>query len=337
MNWYYEANGQVVGPVSPEEFAHCFHARVITSQTRVRSEGSEQWQPLAEQPAFADLCPKPPPLSGRGTTGRELTLEQLRDPRELTALTVLYIFAGPVYLVALIWLVGIVIASHGIGLIVLPILAGFFWLMNRMLQLFALARIKTNAVRVSDSQLTEVNEAVNRCVAALKIDRPEVYVVQHNIWNAFAAKLAGKRFVVLFTGAIDSILLTGDMEQLTWLVGHEMGHHAAGHTKWTHTLATPGAWFFWVFLWYSRRRELTCDRLGLYCVGNVRSSLLALSNMAGGAQLARKVNVEKAINDWKNCRREFFVRYSTMYSTHPPILWRFLHLRESSQELGIGL
>jgi Zn-dependent protease with chaperone function len=160
--------------------------------------------------------------------------------------------------------------------------------------------------------------------------------VQHNGWNAFAAKLAGQRFVVLYTGAIDSVLLTGDMQQLTWVVGHEMGRHAAEHTRWTHTLASPGAWFFWVFLWYSRRRELTCDRVGLYCVGNVRSSFLALSNLTAGAQLASKVNVEQAMNDWGACRHEFFVRYATFYSTHPPLLSRFVHLREASQELRIG-
>jgi Zn-dependent protease with chaperone function len=80
---------------------------------------------------------------------------------------------------------------------------------------------------------------------------------------------------------------------------------------------------------------LTCDRIGLYCVGNVRSSLLALSNLTAGAQLARQVNVEQAMAEWTACRGEFFVKYSTFYSTHPPLLWRFLHLRESSGELGI--
>jgi Zn-dependent protease with chaperone function len=335
MNWYYEEHGQPVGPVTSEDLTHLFHARAINLQTRVRAEGAEAWQPLARQPELAHLFPKPPPKVERVTTDRVLTMAELRDRKELTALAVLYVFAAPVYLVFLLWVAGAALASHGLGLIGVILLVGLIWLANRMLQYFALARIKTNAVRVSESQLPEVNEAVNRCVAALKMDRPEVYVVQHNIWNAFAHKLAGQRFIVLYTGAIDSILLTGDMEQLTWLVGHEMGHHAAGHTRWTHTLASPGGWFFWVFLWYSRRRELTCDRVGLYCVGNVRSSLLALSNLTAGAQLARKVNVEQAMNDWLLCRGEFFVRYSTFYSTHPPLLWRFLHLREASQELRI--
>ena len=38
----------------------------------------------------------------------------------------------------------------------------------------------------------------------------------------------GRRVVVLYSGAIDSILLMGDMDQLMWLVGHEIGHHAIG-------------------------------------------------------------------------------------------------------------
>jgi Zn-dependent protease with chaperone function len=335
MNWYYEENGQAVGPISLEELTLRFHARILTPQTRVRAASAEAWQPLGEQADLAHLWPKPPPVVQRVTTPRILTLAELRDRRELTALAVLYVFAAPVYVLLLVWLVAGAMVSHGLGLIFDGFLVGFIWLLSRMMQYFALARIKTNAVRVTETQLPEVNEAVNRCAAALQMDRPEVYVVQHNVWNAFAAKLAGQRFVVLFSGAIDSILLTGDMEQLTWLVGHEMGHHAAGHTRWTHTLATPGAWFIWVFFWYSRRRELTCDRIGLYCVGNARSCLLALSNLTAGSQLARKVNVEQAMNDWVAYRGEFFVRYSTIYSTHPPLLWRFLHLREASQELRI--
>ncbi|HEY3864090.1 MAG TPA: M48 family metalloprotease [Verrucomicrobiae bacterium] len=335
MNWYYEENGQAAGPVSLEELTHRFHARIINARTRVRTDDDAEWRPLGEHPALAHLSPKVPPKVERAAADRVLTIQELRDSRELAALTALYVCAAPAYLLLLLWVLGGMIATHGLGLVIALAVFGMLWLMNRMMQFFALARIKTNAVRVCETQLPEVNEAVNRCVAALKIERPEVYVVQHNVWNAFAAKLAGRQIVALYTGAIDSILLTGDMAQLTWVVGHEMGHHAAGHTRWTHTLASPGAWFFWVFLWYSRRRELTCDRVGLYCVGNTAPCLLALSNLSAGAQLARKVNVEQAMNDWAACRGEFFVRYSTIYSTHPPLLWRFLHLRESAQELRI--
>lgn len=41
MNWYYEENGQTVGPVSTEEMTHLFHARAIHLKTRVRSEGAD--------------------------------------------------------------------------------------------------------------------------------------------------------------------------------------------------------------------------------------------------------------------------------------------------------
>ena len=335
MNWYYEENGQAAGPVSPEELARRFRARAITARTRVRAQESGQWLPLERQPAFAHLCPESRALAEPEEPARSLTLAQLRDHNELTALTALYVSAAPMYLLLLYWLVRGARSAHGLGWIYLALLAGFLWTMNWMIQCFALARIKTNAVRVSESQLPEVNEAANRCAEALQIAQPEVYVMQHNLWNAFAANLAGRRLVVLYTGAIDSLLLTGDLDQLTWLLGHQMGHHAAGHTRWTHLLALPGAWCFWIFLWYSRRRELTCDRLGLYCVGNLHSSLLALSNLTAGAQLARQLNVEQAMTDWVACRDEFFVWSSTIHSAHPPLLWRFLHLREAALELGI--
>jgi Zn-dependent protease with chaperone function len=126
------------------------------------------------------------------------------------------------------------------------------------------------------------------------------------------------------------------MQQLTWLVGDELGHHGAGHLDPRQKLAKAGGWLIWVNLWHSRRAELTCDRVGMFCAGSLQASQLALVNATVGAQLAGKVNIGEAAEQWQVHRREFFVRYRTFYATHPHLLARLDHLNGAAAELGIA-
>jgi Zn-dependent protease with chaperone function len=129
--------------------------------------------------------------------------------------------------------------------------------------------------------------------------------------------------------------LKGDLQQLTWLIGHELGHHWAGHLNPGQKLARAGNWLIWVNLWHSRRAELTCDRVGLYCAGSLKASQLALMNATVGAQLASKVNPSEAAMQWQSHRNEFFVKYRTLYATHPHLLARLDHVNVAATELGI--
>jgi Zn-dependent protease with chaperone function len=90
-----------------------------------------------------------------------------------------------------------------------------------------------------------------------------------------------------------------------------------------------------VNLWHSRRAEFTCDRVGLYCAGSAKASRLALMNLTVGAQLASTVNVEEAVKQWLMHAGEFFVKYRTLYSTHPHLLARLDHLNRAALEFGM--
>ena len=257
-----------------------------------------------------------------------LSLDKLRDPKEQTALIWLYVASVPAWLFLALWTVG----SFGIILVVI----GLALLLRLVGELWFAAYLKTNAVRVSETQLPELFRVVQSCCSRLGMVRPDVYVMQQNIWNAFAAKIMGRRMVVLFSGAVDSILLKGDMEQMAWLVGHELAHHRAGHLDFARKLADVGSWCVWLKLWYSRRAEMTCDRMGLFCAGSLRASQLALVNATVGAQLASKVNIQEAVNQWYQHRDEFFVKYRTLYSTHPHHLARLEYLGRAAAEIGVA-
>jgi Zn-dependent protease with chaperone function len=320
MKIYIKKGDQVSGPFSKDELSDKIYSGEFTRSVLAGVEGSTDWVPLESL-----LAAKAPPVAIASPT---VTADRLRDPKEKTALIWLYIASVPMWLFLLFFVVG----GMGIPLIII----GVFWLFHLFGELWFAAYLKTNAIRVSERQLPELNRAVDLCCKNLGMERPDVYVLQYNVWNAFATKIFGQRMVVLLSGAVDSILLKGDMSQLTWLVGHELGHHWAGHLNFSQKIAKLGNWLIWVALWHSRRAEFTCDRVGLYCAGSLKASQLALINATVGAQLAAKVNVEEAANQWEQHSSEFFVKYRTLYSTHPHLLARLVYLNQAARELGMA-
>jgi Zn-dependent protease with chaperone function len=316
-------DGQILGPFSREELQEKLYSGELSRGISACIEGGTEWVPLD---SLLSRPSAPAPSVVPLASGSEL--ERLRDSKEKTALVWLYLASIPVWLV----IIALVISSLGTILI----FAGVAWLAVAVGEMFYAAHLKTNAVRVSETQLPELHRAVLASCEKLGMACPDVYVLQHNVWNAFATKIFGRRMVVLFSGAVDSILLKGDLQQLSWVVGHELGHHWAGHLNFSRKLAKLGGWFIWVEFWYSRRRELTCDRVGLYCAGSLKSSQLALANLTTGAQFANRVNLEAVAAQWRQHRSEFFVKYRTFYSTYPPLLARMEYLSQAAQELGIG-
>lgn len=319
MNIYINRDGEAMGPFTSEELRNKIYSGELPRSVSARRGEDADWQPLEallREPSPVRQPPVLPPPA--------VALEQLHDPKEKTALVWLWIFAIPAWL----FIIALTILWFGIPLL--------FLLIRAVGEMLFAAHIKTNAVRVSETQLPELNAAVDACCQRLKLERPDVYVLQHNVWNAFATKVFGRRMVVLFSGAVDSILLKGDMTQLTWLVGHELGHHWAGHLNVSQKLAKVGGWVIWLGLWHSRRAELTCDRVGLYCAGSLKSAQLALINATVGSQLASRVNVAEAVQQWQDHRGELFVRYRTLYSSHPHLLARLDHLNLAAQEFGMS-
>ena len=330
MKLYINQGGQAQGPFSEEEIHHKIYSGELARSAYAREDGGTDWQPLEalldhkQPPKFADFIE---PAKSAGRQNPVATPPQLRDPKEKTALVWLYIASVPVWLL----LLALIVSTMGI---ILPLIA-IVWLGRAFGEMWFMAYLKTNAIRASKTQLPRPHVVAQAGCQKLGIECPEVYVLQENVWNAFATKIFGHRVVVLLSGAVDSILLKGGEQELAWLVGHELGHHWAGHLDLSQKLAKVGDLFVWLALWHSRRAELTCDRVGLYCAGSLKASQRALINATVGAQLADQVDPLTAAAQWQEHRREFFVRYRTLYASHPHLLARLDHLTQAAAELNL--
>jgi Zn-dependent protease with chaperone function len=151
-------------------------------------------------------------------------------------------------------------------------------------------------VRVTSRMLPRLHRYLGWGCRILDIDEPELYVTLNPMPNAYTYGHKSP-FIVLTSGLID---LLGD-EELSFVIGHELGHIKAGHVLYTvlanniaNIVAAIGQATFGIGSllgqglvvalhdWY-RKAELTADRAGLLCVQDLQPCLRVFMKLAGGA------------------------------------------------------
>jgi Zn-dependent protease with chaperone function len=151
---------------------------------------------------------------------------------------------------------------------------------------------QANAVRVSEKQFPRIHERYLEVLETLDApEKYELFVSQTPLVNAGAYGM-NKPFIVLNSGAL--ILLNDD--ELTYLIGHEVGHVLSGHVLYrTMTLlllqlATLGfpvvglaaRAVLIALLEWSRKAELSADRAGLLALQDPEATLRSFMKLAGG-------------------------------------------------------
>src|SRR3989449_5825271 len=133
---------------------------------------------------------------------------------------------------------------------------------------FALGRIRGNGVLVTERQFPFLQQMVNAHARQLGLTySPTVYVLESGgILNAFATKLLGRKFVIVNADVLALAVRQGEAV-VSFIVGHELGHHSRGHLKWR-WFTTPGRHVPYLSAAYSPSCEFTCDRVGAYCEPN---------------------------------------------------------------------
>ena len=256
-----------------------------------------------------------------------IDVRAVREPAELQAESAMK--AGAIF-GALLLLVYIAM-TFGLLLLVL----GAVVLVTEFGEWLALAHLRSNGVRVGPNQYPELDAMAENFSSRMGIRRPEVFVVQQTLWNAFAARMVGNDIVVLYSGAIDSLLIGGRPEDLGFLLGHELGHHAAGHLQLAHRMLRLA--FFVPFLpaWHRRTMELSCDRLALAACGDASIAVRGLLSMTVGTTMASKTSVPAALEQWQQVRRQTGVSLHTLYSWYPHHLWRIESIVRSAEQWAL--
>ncbi|WP_280398875.1 M48 family metallopeptidase [Nocardia carnea] len=193
------------------------------------------------------------------------------------------------------------------------------------------SRQRVNGVKMSPTQFPEGYRMVQEAAARFGMaSAPDAYVVLGNgRINAFASGHGFRRYVVVYSDLFEVSGEAREPDALAFIIGHEVGHIAAGHTSYWRML---GMFLVPVLpvLGNSliRAQEYTADNHG-YC-HRPQGAAAAMGTLAAGKYLNTVVGFDE-MADRAAQERGFFVWIVNAVSTHPVLTWRMWALRDRSR------
>ena len=139
----------------------------------------------------------------------------------------------------------------------------------------ARGRLLGSCVRIHESQYPRVFAIAKQCAAALDLPMPMVFVRDDPVVPLLTVGLGDPYSIVISSNWIEHF----KDDELTFMIGRELGHIAAGHTQFTSLLSVNGNENVIVSLIFGawiRKTELTCDRIGLLCCGSIDAAMRAI-------------------------------------------------------------
>ncbi|WP_084535976.1 M48 family metallopeptidase [Nocardia yamanashiensis] len=193
------------------------------------------------------------------------------------------------------------------------------------------ASLRLFGVRMSPTQFPEGYRMVQEAAARFGMKHaPDAYVVLGNGQiNAFASGHGFRRYVVVYSDMFEIGGRARQPEALAFVIGHEVGHIAAGHASYWRQFGTILMSFIpLIGPGLSRAQEYTADNHG-YCfcytgAGGAMTTLAAgkyLNALVGYDEMADRAAEEKGL----------FVWLTNAQSSHPVHTWRMWALRDRTR------
>lgn len=196
------------------------------------------------------------------------------------------------------------------------------------------AQLLGQAVKVGPRQFPRVHALTTKCAETLGIVPPTVYIVNNPHLNAATYGTNDDAFVMVHSALVDHL---SDAELLS-VIGHECGHIHNNHVVYLTALhylshaagllvRSVGMPAMLALRGWSRRAEVTCDRAGALCAGDVDVALRALTKLAlGSKKLYDELDIDAFLEQHEEAQTSVG-RYGELLATHPWLPKRVLALR----------
>ncbi|MGK8520084.1 M48 family metallopeptidase [Nocardia asteroides] len=291
------------------------------------TSGSHPAAPPASYPAPYGYpgAPVPPPAPPqRQPRGLSPFGMPARHSWEIPMLVVVVVLTVLAYLVALLLLATGNFDQYVLAFAAAPLLLWFGRGINYAAQ-------RVNGVKMSPTQFPEGYRMVVDAAARFGMAKvPDAYVVLGNGQiNAFASGHGFRRYVVVYSDLFEIGGAAREPNALAFIIGHEVGHIAAGHTSYWRQLGM----FLVPFLpiigsSLIRAQEYTADNHG-YCHRHTGAPA-AMGTLAAGKYMNRLVGFDE-MADRAAVEKGFFVWMVNALSSHPVLTWRMWALRDRSR------
>ena len=209
-------------------------------------------------------------------------------------------------------------------LLFVPLIPVIVWVVRALLY----AQQRSLAVQMSPTQFPEGYRMVVEAAQHFGLRRvPDAYVVLGNgTINAFASGHGFRRFIVVHSDLFEIGGKARDPEALRFVIGHEVGHLAAGHVSWFRIVATMLASNIPLLSQaLSRAQEYTADNHGYSVAPEGVPGAIGL--LSGGKYLGAQVNLH-AMADRAAREKGLWLHLVVWGSSHPVHTWRAHALRD---------
>jgi hypothetical protein len=189
----------------------------------------------------------------------------------------------------------------------------------------ARGRLLGSSVRIHQTQYPRVFSIVQNAAAALEIPTPLIFVREDNFVPAVALGLGQPYALVLSSHWIE--LFSDD--ELAFVIGRELGHIAAGHTRFHSLLSVNGnenPLISLIFGGWLRRCALTCDKVGLLCCGSLDAAIRALGVVTFHA-FGRQVDYQAFAEQHAEIATDSVLRWGEWLSSEPYATQRIASMR----------
>ncbi|GAB3447498.1 M48 family metallopeptidase [Phycicoccus ginsengisoli] len=190
------------------------------------------------------------------------------------------------------------------------------------------ARLRLSGVKITPTQYPQAHQMLVEAAAHHGLPKlPDAYVILGNgMINAAASGHGFRKFVFVYSDLFEIGGEARNPDALRFIIGHEVGHIAAGHTSYWRLLGISGAsWIPFLGSTLSRSQEYTADNFGYAMVP--QGSAPAMATLAAGKYLNRTVDVN-ALADRATTETGFFVWWVNALASHPVLVWRSHALRD---------
>lgn len=189
-----------------------------------------------------------------------------------------------------------------------------------------------SAWQVTPQSLPELAEVAQQAMARLQPGAIQVYVAPSQELNAYTFGLDDPKVVVIYS----AMLQVMDRDELLFILGHEMGHVALGHT-WLNSLVggvagipssfSAGMLLTLAFLGWNRACEYSADRAGLLACGKPEKAISALVKLAAGPKADTQIELAQAYRQIDAEDDSFLGNFNEALATHPMLIRRIQQIR----------
>lgn len=223
--------------------------------------------------------------------------------------------------VALFGIIVLAASTFGVGLLALLIIP----LADLLLRRRVMATLRASCLEVGPQQLPQIHACVQTYAQRLGMKQvPDVFIAESNTLNAAAQRIGARKVVYLMDDVVWGALKANDPRALSFVIAHELAHHALGHTGGFRSYLRN------VYRKLSRLDELSADAVAMQLVGSRDAAYSGLMMLMVGPQLLPYVNREQLLKQAAAADADKATKKAERVHTHPFLAQRIQHLRNAA-------